>query len=139
VTKKGRIVQVVPAKGRPCHLTGVYGAPRNHESYVVEVNGQPYWPRVKWLNKPNEAEELARAISHFVNLMGNRVEDVVERLSHEHRTIQQGITKLAVDWLEEMGRMHKEGDFDLRNQASAELGKAFMERITIQERSIPLY
>ena len=89
------------------------------------------------LNKDPNAEEVARILSHFVNCMGNKVEDVVRAFDNEHRTLQQGITKFAVKWLEECANKHTKHDYDLRNQASCELGKAFVERITTQERALP--
>lgn len=56
-TKRGEIVAIVPA-GESClrhvpkglrtqRLGG--GFPRNHDSYIVNVNGQAYWPRVSHL------------------------------------------------------------------------------------------
>ena len=86
----------------------------------------------------DQAQALAEAMSRYVNGMGNDVKDVVQHLSNEHRTLQQGITKLCVAWLEECGRKQKVGDFDLRNQASVELGHKFVERLKSEERYMPL-
>ena len=83
------------------------------------------------------AKELAAAMSRYVNGMGNSVEDVVKHLSNEHRTLQQSITKLCVAWLEECAKKQKAGDFDLRNQASVELGQKFVERLKNEERWMP--
>lgn len=87
--------------------------------------------------KTNDAQKVADVISGFVNGMGNRVEDVVEHLSHEHRTLQQGVTRFCVAWLERCAKMHDEHDYDLRNEASAELGHQFMKRMNSQERAVP--
>lgn len=73
--------------------------------------------------KDSEVAAVADTLTDFVNGMGNRVEDVVEKIALSHRTLQQGVTRFAVAWLEKCAAMHKEGDFDLRNQASCELGK----------------
>jgi len=89
------------------------------------------------MKKDPDAKEVARILSHFVNCMGNKVEDVVTALDDEHRTLQQGITKFCVKWLEECAKKHDSKCFDLRNQASAELGKAFVERIEPRERAMP--
>jgi len=86
----------------------------------------------------DQAQELAESMSRYVNGMGNDVKNVVQHLSNEHRTLQQGITKLCVAWLEECGRKQKVGDFDLRNQASVELGQKFVERLKPEERYMPL-
>ena len=87
--------------------------------------------------KDLEAKEVAGVLSHFVNGIGNKVGDVVNELAGDHRTLQQGITRFCVAWLEECAKKHKENDFDLRNQASCELGKAFVERIDTRERAMP--
>ena len=86
----------------------------------------------------DNAKELAEAMSRYVNGMGNNVADVVKHLSNEHRTLQQGITKLCVAWIEECAKKQKSGDFDLRNQASVELGQKFVERLKPEERWMPL-
>lgn len=85
----------------------------------------------------DEAKELAEALSKYVNGMGNNVNDVVDHLAQDHRTLQQGITKFCVAWLERCAQKHRDGDFDLRNEASAELGAKFIERMTPAERAMP--
>jgi hypothetical protein len=84
-----------------------------------------------------EAKRAAEAMSRFLNGYGIRVEDVVEYLARDHRTIQQRVTKFAVAWLERCAKMQTDGEFDGRNAASAELGKKFVERTTGQERAMP--
>lgn len=84
-----------------------------------------------------EAKEVAQALSSFVNGIGNNVGDVVDHLSCDHRTLQQGVTRFCIAWLERCAKKHDEKDFDLRNEASAELGKLFMERTNSQERAMP--
>ena len=88
-------------------------------------------------HKNDAAHELADAMSTYVNGMGNSVVDVVQHLSHEHRTLQQGITKFCVAWMEECARKNETGDYDLRNEASAKLGALFNERIKPEERAMP--
>lgn len=85
----------------------------------------------------SEAQKTAETLSGFVNCYGNSVRDLVKVLSGEHRTIQQGITKFCVAWLEECNRKHNAGNFDLRNEASCQLGKAFVERTEPRERAMP--
>lgn len=84
-----------------------------------------------------EARETAEKLSRFVNGMGNRVEDVVEVLAGDHRTLQQGVTRFCVAWLARCAKMSDERDFDLRNEASVELGRKFVDRTTPQERAMP--
>lgn len=84
-----------------------------------------------------DAIELAQMFSKFVNSIGNHVGDVVQVLSRDHRTLQQGVTRFCVAWLEECNRKRQERDYDLRNEASAELGKKFVEKIPPENRALP--
>jgi len=59
-TKSGVVVEIVPPKTYPnknrfpqLYKGGSIGSRRNHESYVVMVGNQPYWPRVTHL-KPGK-------------------------------------------------------------------------------------
>ena len=45
--KRGMVIEVVPAGVRP-DVRGA-GMARDHESYVVQVGGRRYWPRVNLL------------------------------------------------------------------------------------------
>ena len=142
---RGKVYQVVPADTQPVIPDGYRLAPysfkgritRNHESYVIVVDRDLYWPPAVSLIRINEAKELAEAMSKYVNGMGNAVEDVAAYLAQDHRTLQQGITKFCVAWLDRCAQKHRDGDFDLRNQASAELGSKFIDRMTPQERAMP--
>jgi len=88
--------------------------------------------------KDGEISAVADTLTDFVNGMCNKVEDVVDKIALSHRTLQQGVTRFAVAWLEKCDAMHKEGDFDLRNQASCELGKEFVEKFPREKRYMPL-
>jgi len=88
--------------------------------------------------KDDEIAVVANALTDFVNGMSNDVKDVVEKIALSHRTLQQGVTRFVVAWLEKCDAMHKDGDFDLRNQASCELGKEFMEKFPREKRHMPL-
>lgn len=83
-----------------------------------------------------ETQEFADRFSRFVNSRGN-IKEVIDILSQDHRTLQQSITRFCVGWLEECAKKHQGGDFDLRNQASCELGKVFVEKIESRERAMP--
>jgi len=50
-TKIGKVIEVVPAGTRvPATLKGMgWWNGREHDSYVVDVKGKPYWPRVAYL------------------------------------------------------------------------------------------
>lgn len=78
-TKRGAIVQIVPAGRRramspetmrACSRSRISdGSSRNHESYIVNVDGTAYWPRVKHLRKVGvvacpECERLRALLEH---------------------------------------------------------------------------
>lgn len=79
-------------------------------------------------------EEFARAFSRFVNSFSYSSTGLVDILSQEHRTLQQGITRFAVAWLEKMAQMHDDGDYDLRNESSVKVGKEFVENVSYEAR-----
>ena len=84
-----------------------------------------------------EAKEIAQKMSRYVNGWHNHIDDIVSELSNDHRTLQQGVTRFCVKWLEDCARKEKENLFDLRNEASCKLGKAFVEKISDRERILP--
>jgi len=51
--KTGAIVEIVPRGLVPRHKIRGSGQPRSHESYVVDVFGTLYWPRVSNLKPVN--------------------------------------------------------------------------------------
>ena len=86
-----------------------------------------------------EDTEFAKAFSRFINSYSCDIDGVVEALAIEHRTLQQGITRFAVAWLEKMAEHHDIGRFDGRNEASVKLGKEFVENVSYESRKgLPL-
>jgi len=83
------------------------------------------------------SEEMAREISRYVNNVCHEedIRNFVKAMACEHRTLQQSFTRLCVAWLEDLGR-REENHYDLRNEASVMLGKAFLE-LPIEKRRLP--
>jgi len=146
--KQGPIIAIVPPGMAPeipegYRASGIFGMSRNHQSYLVGVGTVAYWPRVTHLKlnkakeEKDEAQETAEKLLSFVNGMGNKNEDVVDRIARDHRTLQQGVTRFCVAWLERCSKKHDEKDYDLRNEASCQLGKEFVEKITRDRRAMP--
>jgi hypothetical protein len=79
-------------------------------------------------------EEFAKTFSRFVNNFNLDIDGLVDLLAREHRTLQQGITRFAVAWLERMAEHHDIGRFDGRNEASVKLGKEFVEKVSYESR-----
>jgi len=81
-----------------------------------------------------DTETFARTFSNFVNRLNLDIPALIEVLSFEHRTLQQGITRFAVAWLEKMAEAHDNGDYDMRNEASVKVGKEFVENVSYEAR-----
>lgn len=81
-----------------------------------------------------DAKEFAEIFSRFINNFSVDIDGVVEKLSRDHRTLQQGITRFCVAWLEKMAEHHESGRYDLRNEASVKLGKEFVDNVSYESR-----
>jgi hypothetical protein len=74
-----------------------------------------------------------RAVSDAANsITSHGCKEFAQLLSREHRTIQQSYTRMCVAWLEELAGQK---NFDMRNEASVNLGKEFVEKV--KERGLP--
>jgi len=85
--------------------------------------------------REEQTKEFAETMSRFANGMRSDIPEAVNILSRDHRTIQQNVTRFAALWLEKMAEHHEKGTYDLRNEASAEMGKAFVE--SVPDRHLP--
>jgi hypothetical protein len=78
-----------------------------------------------------DAEELANKLGDFVNWTNKSEFDVfVKAFTRQHRTLQQGGTKLMMAWIkfaasEEFRTMYMDG----RNQATHELAKEIVSKL----------
>lgn len=91
-----------------------------------------------WERKAKEeAQRTADTLTRFVNCMGHKEEGLVEALRGTHRTLKQSVTRFCVKWLEQCAQDHDNGFFDLRNEASVKLGKAFVENVPVEVRALP--
>lgn len=89
------------------------------------------------MSRIQSGSELAKATADSLNCFsGIGIPEFVEEMSRQHRTLQQSFTRLVVAWLEHLGKL-PEGRFDLRNQASVELGREFLNNISYRNRVIP--
>lgn len=55
-------------------------------------------------------------------------------MSREHRTLQQGFTRLAVAWILDLA---KREHYDLRNEASVTLAKKIVEKVGSEGFCLP--
>lgn len=72
--------------------------------------------------------ELAEATSRTLNsfLAAEEIALFVERMGSEHRTLQQGFTRLCVAWLEHLASLN-ENQYDARNESSVLYAKKVVE------------
>lgn len=80
-------------------------------------------------------EEIAELVCDHVNTFV-RDDSFVKTMARKHRTLQQSFTRLCIEWFEELA-MRTEDEYDLRNQASVELAKLFVEKIPPEKRTLP--
>ena len=83
------------------------------------------------INYEQEAQACAKrqltkaAASELMTIVNETIfnpKQLVEELATHHRTLQQGLTRLVVEWIEYLADL-KDGEYDGRNQASVELAK----------------
>lgn len=84
-----------------------------------------------------EPAAMAADMANHVNRFhyDDDIKSFVKAMRYEHRTLQQNFTRLCVAWLEDLGK-REDNNFDLRNGASVELGRAFLE-LPIERRRLP--
>lgn len=79
---------------------------------------------------------VVRVMTGYLNILDSRrIEQFVECMAFEHRTLQQSFTRLCVAWLTHLGRDVQL--YDDRNEASVKLGKVFLEKIPEDVRWLP--
>ena len=84
------------------------------------------------------AEGVAKILGDFANRSSARSDkELVEELGKQHRTIQQAITRIFVEW---MRHLHGQagGNYDARNEASVMLAIAMVEHIAPERLHLPL-
>ena len=70
-------------------------------------------------------KEAVNFMSSYVNGSAE-YKDFAERMSIEHRTLQQNFTKLCVAWLKTLANTEY---YDLRNQASVEFARSIKKEL----------
>jgi len=78
-----------------------------------------------------DTKETVRAMSEFVNNMGCPIEEFVEGMANEHRTLQQTFTNLCFAWIRQCALQHHNGNFDLRNKHSCEVSAEIAEKVDL--------
>lgn len=80
-----------------------------------------------------------KSIEHLadtIDILGFKNAEFCEEMSHQDRTTQQNFTRLCSEWL--LMCSQPEYGFDMRNEASHELGVEFIDKIPSRKRYLPL-
>ena len=90
-------------------------------------------------NREEQVKKLAQELSNVVNEFERTgVKILIEEMSQDHRTLQQGYTRFALEWLYHLSQL-PEGHYDLRNQASVEIAKKIDKAVDLKyARQLPL-
>ena len=75
------------------------------------------------------ATERAQDLAGMVNTFSSETMAAyfVNEMARQHRTLQQNFTRLIIRWLEHLDKMGKEGNYDLRNEASCHFATKALE------------
>lgn len=75
-------------------------------------------------------------MSDFLNTMGDgeAIKGFVEAMSRQHRTLQQGFTRLVVAWILDLS---KREHYDPRNEASVMLAKKIVANVEADSLFLP--
>lgn len=89
------------------------------------------------ISTEEKAQAFARRMTDYLNDLGNRsVPALIDALSREHRTLQQGVTRFCVAWFEHLSKLEQH-QYNARNESSVLLARKFVERIDTYERHLP--
>ena len=80
-----------------------------------------------------DAKEAAQAMSDFVNNMTCPIEEFVQNMNREHRTLQQTFTNLCFAWMRNCAKKYEEGNFDLRNEHSCQKSAEIVEKVDLTD------
>lgn len=69
-----------------------------------------------------EAERVVRTVSDFVNGYGHSSTAFVNYMAREHRTLQQGFTRICLAWLKHLAALPDHA-YDLRNEHSVKVAR----------------
>lgn len=87
------------------------------------------------MTNEEKTKKNVETVSEMLNVFGFNTEGFCKLFSREHRTIQQGFTRLCVEWLKTCASDNY--CYDGRNEASHEVAKKLLENICEDDISLP--
>jgi hypothetical protein len=89
---------------------------------------------VKEMSK--DARTTANELGDFVNTFTPDESGFIEGMSHQHRTLQQSITRMFLVWLRYLATL-PENRYDARNEASVRFAKSVILNVPEQDMYLP--
>jgi hypothetical protein len=83
-----------------------------------------------------DAQTITEELGNFVNTFSPDEQGFIEGMSHQHRTLQQGITRMFLVWLRHLATL-PENRYDARNEASVRFAKSVMRNVPEQDMYLP--
>jgi len=82
-------------------------------------------------------EDVARAFTDYINTLSNQEKSLAKALHNSHRTLQQSVMRVFLQFVELLDDDYKNNRFDARNETSCELANIIMKKTDEIERSLP--
>ena len=87
-----------------------------------------------------DAKFVVKVLADYVNRFDHDHKEFAEELSRQHRTLQQGATRLFMDWMKSVydkdidstGQSH-----DLRNEATVKLARKMFDTLEANDFYLP--
>ena len=90
------------------------------------------------VEKNEKVEELAEAISRFVNSSGaNDIKQLGIAMCKDHRTLIQSKMHFVMAFLGELSALHSEGFYDARNEHSCKIADKMLSALDGFDKSLP--
>ena len=87
-----------------------------------------------------DAEFVVKVLTDFVNRSDQDHKEFAEELGRQHRTLQQGATRLFMDWMKSVYDKDIEStgqSYDLRNQATVILARKMFNMLDESDFYLP--
>jgi hypothetical protein len=79
------------------------------------------------IREEEQAQEICKHLSQYVNSMGRRPKYFAECVSQEHRTLQQSMFNVFMSCIAMWAEKNDKGMFDGRNEFTVKTSKKIME------------
>lgn len=86
-----------------------------------------------------DGKKMANVLLSMVNTISivDTESEFIQELSYGHRTLQQSFTRLCLAWLKHQASDFRNGNYDLRNEASCRLANNIVEKFS-EQMHLPL-